>query len=82
MMIQFIFAIAIALFAHYANVENVVETQTIQRNFYYIELHDNTRYDSREFNSTYETCYAINDTQRQIDECVQFAIDSYSRSNA
>jgi two-component SAPR family response regulator len=81
-MMHVIFAIAIALFAHSNVVEQSNEITTNQRDFYYIELHDNTRYDSREFNSTYETCYAINDTQYQLDECVQFAIDSYSRSNA
>lgn len=76
-----IFAIAIMLFAHETTTIEQHEIET-QRDYFYIELHDNTRYDENEFNSTFDTCYAINDTQRQIDECVQNAIDSYSRSNA
>jgi hypothetical protein len=78
-MMQIIFIVAITLF-NLTNSQTSIESSI--RDFYYIELHDNTRYDENEFMQTFDTCYAINDTQKQIDECVQFAIDSYSRSNA
>lgn len=69
MMIQIIFAIAIALFAHN---ETIVET-----NFNYIQFNDvrDATNNYENLRKTIETCYEINDTQKSIDECAQHAYD-------
>lgn len=72
MMMQIIFAIAIAFNAQYSNAHS----------FVYVELHNVAQYDEYEFMQTYNACYENNDTQRAIDECVNYAINSYSRTNA
>lgn len=79
-MMQIIFAFAIAIFSTQTTTTNeIVETQ---HDFVYVELHDTTRFDVNEFDKTFDACYANNDTQTQIDECVRYAINSYSRVNA
>jgi hypothetical protein len=69
MMMQIIFAIAIALFAH--------DETTIDYSFNYIQIGDvrdetNNYQNMRE---TIELCYRINATQQSIDQCAQRAYD-------
>jgi hypothetical protein len=68
MMMQIIFAIAIALFAH----ETTNEIQ-----FNYIQI-GNVRDETNNYQNmreTIELCYQINETQQSIDACAQRAYD-------
>lgn len=73
MMIEFIFAIAIALFAHDAQIDD----------FVYVEYHDITQsFDYDAFEKTLNACYENNDTSKTINECIDYAINSYTRNYA
>jgi hypothetical protein len=68
-MMQIIFAIAIALFAH-----DAIDTQT---QFNYIQIRDvrDATNNYQNMRETIELCYRINATQQSIDQCAQRAYD-------
>lgn len=68
-MMQIIFAIAIALFAH-----DTIDTQ-IQ--FNYIQIRDvrDATNNYQNMRETIELCYRINESQTSIDACAQHAFD-------
>lgn len=68
-MMQIIFAIAIALFAH-----DAIDTQT---QFNYIQIRDvrDATNNYQNMRETIELCYRINDEQIAINACAQHAYD-------
>lgn len=69
-LMQFIVAIAIS----FSNT-NIVDDYEYELSFRYVEIHDitNANNEFENMRSTIEICYAINDTQKQIDECTNYA---------
>jgi len=69
LLLQFMFAIM-----SFDNVQHVDET-IINHSFQYVEINDITNeFDNyANLRSTIEICYAINDTQKQIDDCSNYA---------
>ena len=71
LLMQFVVAIAIS----FSNSTIVHENANVELTFHYVEINDitNATNNFENLRSTIEICYAINDTQKQIDDCANYA---------
>lgn len=71
LLMQFVVAIAIS----FSNTTTIVDEYEYELSFHYVEINDitNANNEFENMRSTIEICYAINDTQKQIDDCANYA---------